>query len=204
MMWRSMCFQLWVAGTGSFPHISHSINHLFTCFYCGWLASPLRFSYQLRLKCIIIMPGHQCEQCEDCEQRGDTSWMVEKIVNRPGVAGAVLQTPSSFIHSVSQWSFSSESSKYHKSQTVRARELTFGENVHPPQHVTCHVSRVTCQVSRITCHVSCVTCHVSHVTCHVSQSGEAYRWRDCYQRGLPRLVYFILANSTWNSKLKPD
>ena len=32
-------------------------------------------------------------------------------------------------------------------------------------------------------------CHVSRVTCHVSQSGEAYWWRVCYQRGLPHLVY---------------
>ena len=41
-------------------------------------------------------------------------------------------------------------------------------------------------------------CHVSHVTCHMSnviiiifffgQSGEAYWWSVCYQRGLPRLV----------------
>ena len=53
----------------------------------------------------------------------------------------------------------------------------------------------------VTCHVSHVTCHVSHVMCHMSQlfnliffffflgqSGEAYQWRVCYQRGLPRLV----------------
>ena len=47
-----------------------------------------------------------------------------------------------------------------------------------------------------TCHMSSVTFHMSHVTCHVLhvtfkekiQSGEAYRWRVCYQRGLPRLV----------------
>ena len=40
--------------------------------------------------------------------------------------------------------------------------------------------------------MSCVTCHVSHVKCHIflgGQSGEAYWWRVCYQRGLPRLVY---------------
>ena len=40
-------------------------------------------------------------------------------------------------------------------------------------------------------HVSCVTCHKSHVTIIIfvfGQSGEAYRWRVCYQRGLPRLV----------------
>ena len=48
------------------------------------------------------------------------------VFNRPGVAGAVLQTPSSFI----EWSFSSKSSKQFLSQTVRARELTFWENVY--------------------------------------------------------------------------
>ena len=50
---------------------------------------------------------------------------------------------------------------------------------------------------QVLCHVSHVTCHVSHVTCHMSniyiyiffgQNSEAYRWRVCYQRGLPRLV----------------
>ena len=42
----------------------------------------------------------------------------------------------------------------------------------PPQ--TCHVSRG-------------VTCHMSHFF-FFGQSGEAYRWRVCYQQGLPRLV----------------
>ena len=42
--------------------------------------------------------------------------------------------------------------------------------------------------------MSRVTCHMSHVTIFFSfffffgQSGETYRWRVCYQRGLPRLV----------------
>ena len=55
-------------------------------------------------------------------------------------------------------------------------------------------------MSRVTCHVSHVTCHMSRVTSHMSlffssffsffgQSGRAYWWRVCYQRGLPRLVY---------------
>ena len=40
-----------------------------------------------------------------------------------------------------------------------------------------------------------VTCHMSHVKCNIyfylfffRQSGQTYRWRVCYQRGLPRLV----------------
>ena len=52
------------------------------------------------------------------------------------------------------------------------------------------------------CYVSHVMCHMSDVTCHnylilfifflfFGQSGEAYRWRVCYQQGLPRLVYNI-------------
>ena len=73
------------------------------------------------------------------------------VINRPGVAGAVLQSASSLID-FSHSAFSSRSSWYHKSQTVRARELKFWENVHPP-----NMSRVTCHVSRR------VTYHVSHV-----------------------------------------
>ena len=73
----------------------------------------------------------------------------------------------------------------------------------PPQmchmsHVTCHISCVMCHVSCVTFHVSRVICHMSHVTCHIfyfifffGQSGEAYRWRVCYQRGLPRLVFWL-------------
>ena len=68
------------------------------------------------------------------------------IFYRPGVAGAVLHTALLFIHSVSQSAFSSKSSKYHKSQTVRAKELKFLENVHPPQHVTCQMAHVKCHV----------------------------------------------------------
>ena len=68
-------------------------------------------------------------------------------------------------------------------------------------HVMCHVSHVTCHMSRVTCHVSHVKCHMSRVTCHFFfsflfwQSGEAYRWRVCYQRGQPRLV--LLVNWNW-------
>ena len=40
-------------------------------------------------------------------------------------------------------------------------------------------------------HVSHVTFHVSHVTCHMS-SGEACRWRVCYKRGIPCLVFICM------------
>ena len=55
-----------------------------------------------------------------------------------------------------------------------------------------------CHMSRVMCHMSRVTCHMSHVTCpkekkkrekKFGQSGGASRWRVCYQRGLPRLVF---------------
>ena len=79
-------------------------------------------------------------------------------------------------------------------------------------HVTCHMSEVTCHMSHVTCHMSHVTCHMSHVTCHMShvtchmsrfiylffffrKIGEAYRWRVCYQRGLPRLVLHGVSDS---------
>ena len=55
---------------------------------------------------------------------------------------------------MSEWAFSSKSLKYQKSQTVRARERKFWENVHPPQNVPCHLSLVTCHVSHVTCNVS--------------------------------------------------
>ena len=52
----------------------------------------------------------------------------------------------------------------------------------PPKvlHVTCHVSRVTCHMSRIT---------FQKISLLFGQSGGAYRWRVCYQRRLPRLVF---------------
>ena len=84
------------------------------------------------------------------------SWLIS-LINRPGVAGAVLKHLCYWlIQSVSQCSCSSKSSKYHKSQTIRAREPTFWENVHPPHHVTCYISHVTC-------YMSCVMCPVSYI-----------------------------------------
>ena len=42
------------------------------------------------------------------------------------------------------------------------------------------------------CHMTCVTCH----NFFVGQSGEANRWRVCFQRGLPRPVYSLHSYSS--------
>ena len=93
-----------------------------------------------------------------------------KINNRPSVAVAVLQTALSFtdwfIESLIRSSFFSQFSRHQKSQTVRARELKFWENVPPPKmrgmlRVRCQMSHVRCQVSPDTrCQVSGVSCQV--------------------------------------------
>ena len=72
------------------------------------------------------------------------------IFYRPGVAGAVYKHLG---HLFIMQCFSSKSSKHHKSQTVRARELKFWKNVHPLKHFTC-------QMSSVTCHMSCIMCHM--------------------------------------------
>ena len=68
----------------------------------------------------------------------------------------------------------------------------------------CHMSHIACHMSCVLCHMSYVLCHMSCVTCrHVSkcfvvlffcfsffwENGRANKWRVCYQRGLPRLVF---------------
>ena len=124
------------------------------------------------------------------------------LINRPGEAGAVLQTPllliemiSSLINWVTESSFVKISSKHLHSQTFRDMDLTFWESVHLTQRVTCHMSCVMCHVSCVMCHVSCVMCHMLHfylflnIFFYCRQSGGSSRRRVCYQRGLPCLVY---------------
>ena len=79
------------------------------------------------------------------------------LFNWPGVAGAVLQSPPWLINWFSD-PLVQISSKHCQSKTWRARELKFGENVHPTLCVMCRVSRVMCHVSRVMCDVSPVTC----------------------------------------------
>ena len=54
-----------------------------------------------------------------------------------------------------------QSSRHHKSQTVRAKVLKFQENVHPLPCVKC---RMSCDM----CHMLAVMCQVPYVRCHVS------------------------------------
>ena len=84
--------------------------------------------------------------------------------NRPGVAGAVLQTAWSFNQVTNRW-FVEINSKHCQSQTRRARELKFWENVHPTLCGMHHVSHVTCHESCVTSHVPPVLRHVSPVSC---------------------------------------
>ena len=77
-------------------------------------------------------------------------------------------------------------SKQHNSQTIRARELTVGENVHPQTCVTCDVSQVTCYVSSVTCHMSrdnFILFYFFHLF-FFQRNGGASHWRVCNQQGL--------------------
>ena len=95
-----------------------------------------------------------------------------------------------------------------QSQTERARELEFWENVHPTLCVTCHVSHVTCHQARVTCQLSPVRCiflkqflfkkkiilkNIYIYTYYPSekngQSGEASRWRGAINGAYP--VFFL-------------
>ena len=81
--------------------------------------------------------------------------IIINVIYRPGVARAVLLTLLSLIDS-SQSAFSSQSSRYHKLKTIKARELKF-ERMFNPHNMSC----VTCHMSRVTCHVSYVMCPIS-------------------------------------------
>ena len=69
------------------------------------------------------------------------------------------------------WSFSSQSSRHHKSQNVRVREVKFWDNVHPH-----NVSNVKCQMSNVTLHKSHVRCQVSCVLSHLKEKFLTKWW----------------------------
>ena len=89
---------------------------------------------------------------------------------RPGVAGAVLQTPPPLINWLSESSFSSRSSNVITPKPLELESWSFERMfiLHHVSCVPCHMSPVTYYMCCITCHLSGVTCHLSHVTCHMS------------------------------------
>ena len=73
------------------------------------------------------------------------------LIIRLGVAGAVLRTPSSLVHSFVNWvTLFLLTFKSSLLPNVRASELTFWENVHPTM---CHMSHVKCHMSGVTCNL---------------------------------------------------
>ena len=101
------------------------------------------------------------------------------IINRTSVAGNVLQRP--------MWNVEI-SSNHCLSQTLRARELKFQENIHPSPHVTWYMLCVKIYFRR---YKSCIFIFFIFFGGGGGwgvQSCGASRWRVCYQQGLPRLV----------------
>ena len=78
------------------------------------------------------------------------------VFNRPGVAGAVLQTALLLIKVTDGlWKYI-QNTVNPKPKKLKAEIL--GEC---SSHTISHVSRVTCHMSHVTCHLSGVTCHKS-------------------------------------------
>ena len=131
-----------------------------------------------------------------CDMRYAILWLARHaIFNRPGVAGAVLQT-SPVTDWVSQRSFSYKSSKHRKSQINRARDLKF-----------LYTMFITCHMSCAACHMSPVTCHVSRVMCNFDNLDLSQRWnlQDIAtirtSREIQCLPYVILVQKLQLSKL---
>ena len=71
------------------------------------------------------------------------------VFNRPGIAGAVLQTPPSFVNCLFLQIFRTPSLPNHRSEGAEILREGLGG--------TFHVSHVTCHASRVICHMSCAT-----------------------------------------------
>ena len=78
--------------------------------------------------------------------------------------------------SLSHSSFVKISSKHLHSQTVRARNLKFWDNVHYLLCVANQLSVFSCQLSVVICKVSVVRCHVSSVICYMSLCELRISW----------------------------
>ena len=129
----------------------------------------------------IIVPVHQVE-IGPCYYQS-IFWLLNYILQ------TILQTDCStntfVIHQLINWAghpLVPICSIYCYSQTIRARELKFWENVHPTPCVMCHVSRVTCNfffifyfflitksVKSFVWHVTGDTWHLTSDTWHMTR-----------------------------------
>ena len=108
--------------------------------------------------------------------------MTVQIINRPGVAGAVLQTPLRLIEWVT------DHFPPNDQFTVNRKPLELGGGNFYTMFSTSHVSHF---ISNVTCHVSCVRWKVfflSVLFCFLLHICGASWWRVCYQWGRPHLV----------------
>ena len=80
------------------------------------------------------------------------------IINRLGIAGAVLQTPSSLIKWLTH-SLIVCGNIFKKPVHPKPEELDSWNLRECSSHTMCHVSHVRCHVSRVTCQVSLVICN---------------------------------------------
>ena len=107
----------------------------------------------------------------------ETLWngkILMEIGNRPGVAGAVLQTPSWLINSLWKEDLKWDNTFSNNKRTAwplfwdpllkglcRANEINDDDEVTQSSYslwekVTCNMSQVTCHISLVTCHMWCV------------------------------------------------
>ena len=104
-------------------------------------------------------------QCTSICQKTFICWLVcpenthvYYIINRPGVAGAVLQSPLLLIHSFNNWFSDPFPPNLQNIRTPKPEELGSWnfERMFTPHHlwIVCQVSGVTCQVSHVRCHMS--------------------------------------------------
>ena len=93
-------------------------------------------------------------------QKTEINWKIRiffEFFNRPGVAGAVLQTPSWLTDLITLFLqiFKTPSLPNHNSLGADIlRGCSPSTTCHPPTCVTCHVSYVTCHMSLVTCQMS--------------------------------------------------
>ena len=97
-----------------------------------------------------------------------------KLFNRPGVAGAFLQTPPSLTDWVSD-PFPSN-----LQNTITPKPLELGTWNFYTLFTTCHVSCVTCHLSHVTCHDTWyVTCHIKLVFFLIPHTGDTNSLDRC-------------------------